>query len=534
MPHYTEADIRAGAASRSVLAALVAGLTETQLRQLIVNVGAEQAGFAAAIEREVKLLPRVAPGSLTRLPLSHPSRWMSPLSVASCAVTSARPRQPAGVVSGATSTMTTTNIPSTPMRCSHRRSQIAENLLAADAAAGAAALLSAVIEEWHACLADLEDWMFEANEDSLAEAATAIDALLAESLLSQPLTETERRQWRARIDDWAEDVLGLSITDKALETWWDYPPLVAAMQGNITESGAWEGEAPDCAEELAQARLRILERQGRIAEYLNLAQAEGQLVLYLTKLVEIGEIERAVAEAIAYLGAPPEVLAVATTLADHGHPREALAVAAHGLDLDYPHGKEALAHWIAPLAEAQGDGALALRAAKTAFFVTLTLADYQVAERAAGAAWPAIKRELLDHLQQASYAHYAVDIYLYEQMLVEAMAAVGDSAYAPNLGRVVEATRADYPDWGIQRCKTQAERIMNEGKAKYYDAAVDWLRRARDIYAQHKRLAEWRPYLDALLDTHARKYKLVPMLKTLRSERAVVSSCRSATRSRIS
>ena len=41
---------------------------------------------------------------------------------------------------------------------------------------------------------------------------------------------------------------------------------------------------------------------------------------------------------------------------------------------------------------------------------------------------------------------------------------------------------------------------MNEGKAKYYDSAVGWVRIARDIYLQHARGAEWRAYLNSLLE----------------------------------
>jgi uncharacterized Zn finger protein len=54
---------------------------------------------------------------------------------------------------------------------------------------------------------------------------------------------------------------------------------------------------------------------------------------------------------------------------------------------------------------------------------------------------------------------------------------------------------------------------MNAGKANAYDTAVGWLRIAHDIYLQHGRGAEWRAYLNGLLETHGRKYKLVPMLR---------------------
>ena len=89
-------------------------------------------------------------------------------------------------------------------------------------------------------------------------------------------------------------------------------------------------------------------------------------------------------------------------------------------------------------------------------------------------------------------------------MLAEAMAVVDGSYWSGDLDRVIQATRAEFPDWGIGKCKQRAEGIMNEGKAKYYDSAVGWVRTARDIYLQHGRRAEWQAYLNGLLETHAR------------------------------
>ena len=96
------------------------------------------------------------------------------------------------------------------------------------------------------------------------------------------------------------------------------------------------------------------------------------------------------------------------------------------------------------------------------------------------------------------------------------MAVVDGSYYSGDLNQVIQATRAEFPDWGIGKCQRQAESIMNTGNAKHYDTAVAWLRIARDIYLQHGRGAEWQAYLAGLLETHGRKYKLVPMLRGIR------------------
>lgn len=57
---------------------------------------------------------------------------------------------------------------------------------------------------------------------------------------------------------------------------------------------------------------------------------------------------------------------------------------------------------------------------------------------------------------------------------------------------------------------------MDEGRSKDYETAVSWLRIAHEIYQQHQRQQEWQTYLDKLLATHRRKYKLVPMLQNIR------------------
>ncbi|MFO7680852.1 MAG: hypothetical protein R6X34_12450 [Chloroflexota bacterium] len=66
------------------------------------------------------------------------------------------------------------------------------------------------------------------------------------------------------------------------------------------------------------------------------------------------------------------------------------------------------------------------------------------------------------------------------------------------------------------KCQRKAEAIMDAGKAGDYETAIVWLRSAREIYQQHNRLPEWQRYLDTVLETHHRKYKLVPLLRAIR------------------
>jgi hypothetical protein len=59
----------------------------------------------------------------------------------------------------------------------------------------------------------------------------------------------------------------------AAEQGWDYPPLVQVLQGEITERGAWEKEAPSYADALTIARLNVLERQARSGRSQGLGRA---------------------------------------------------------------------------------------------------------------------------------------------------------------------------------------------------------------------------------------------------------------------
>ncbi|NJP10171.1 MAG: hypothetical protein HC866_12395 [Leptolyngbyaceae cyanobacterium RU_5_1] len=54
---------------------------------------------------------------------------------------------------------------------------------------------------------------------------------------------------------------------------------------------------------------------------------------------------------------------------------------------------------------------------------------------------------------------------------------------------------------------------MDEGKAQYYYYAVNWLRKVRAAQLQLGQSENWKRYRKTLLQTHARKRKLVSMLQ---------------------
>jgi len=513
------------------VASLLAGLGEAELRQIVLTVAQAEPGFADAIEREVNLLRRTRAEAVTPAggaPAVDAAAARRDLRRSFRLATQGGDR---GHRHGYYDYDEGGYIDADAILQPHLAA--ARAFLAGGHPAAAAELLAAIVDEWGECVTDLEEWVYDASEESIGQAAESLDFLLAECLLSQPLSPAERRGWEKRLDAWAEGAMRLAITELALETWWDDPWLQAALQGQIAGPVS-ETAADDLAEEIEEDSeeddeeddeqydvqvltpvwLSILERAGRTHEFLNLALAAGEIVPYLLKLIAIGAVEQAVAAALARPLNAAASLSVAKALAEQQRRPEALAVAAHGLAAPTFHATGELAAWLAPLAEQAGERELALRAARIAFLNRLTLADYQVVERMAGSSWPAVKGELLAALKTARSSQ-VMNIYLYEQMLPEAMALVDNRSYYGDLAPVVAATGKDYPDWAIRQCKRHAEPIMNEGKSVAYADAAAWLGRAREIYAQHGRLAEWEPYLEGLLATHGRKYKLVPLLRAL-------------------
>jgi uncharacterized Zn finger protein len=368
----------------------------------------------------------------------------------------------------------------------------------------------------------VEGWFY--LDDSDGYAGGFFDELgraWTEAALVADLSPEERRQWADKLTQWQEKVGGYGVDEAfdaaqaAFVQGWDYPPLQRVLQGEITGQGAWELEAPWYADDLALARLKVLEQEERYQEYLYLAQAEGQLGQYVVMLARLGRVQEAVDEGLRYLSTPGEILALAKALREQEELAAALHVAEHSLTLDGAKGT--LATWLCDLASGVGETERALEAARVAFRAAPSLSAYLRVRELAGGRWLDFKEELLDHLRRnrSFYSGDQVDIFLHEGLLDDAIAAVRSGAGYDQLERVMDAVVEYRPNWVIEAARQQAGRIIEAGKAKYYHHAVNWLDRARAGYRAAGREAEWQAYLREIRTRHGRKYKLMGMLEGL-------------------
>jgi uncharacterized Zn finger protein len=135
----------------------------------------------------------------------------------------------------------------------------------------------------------------------------------------------------------------------------------------------------------------------------------------------------------------------------------------------------------------------------------------------AGEEWPKLRIALLDRLRQIARSHPddAVDIFLHERSIDDAIAAIGGNGSDEATERVVEAAVETRPRWAIGTARQRAEAIMNASQSSRYHHAERWLLHAREAYRALGRLDEWNAYLQELLGKHRRKPRLRSILEAL-------------------
>jgi uncharacterized Zn finger protein len=381
---------------------------------------------------------------------------------------------------------------------------------------GALAMLEAATDEY------VEEWVNLDDSDGYAgELFRDLGKLWAEVLLSTDLSQEERdgwvdmlTAWQGEIDDYGiDDAFDIAIA-AALSGWGDQ---LSRHIGVTDEGEAVEDEGTSFdAEELVQIKLRILERQGRLHEYLEMARAAGLTEAYTAMLVHLDRAQEAFAYGQTHLVTPAEALTLARALCEHGEREESLQIAEQGLALE---GRKAeLAVWLRDQAGAMGRQELALKAAEQAFYSQISLEHYRHAARLAGEQWETRKTALLEYARTAQTyeTQGKVDVFLHEGLIDDAIAAVEPYASHTMVGQVVDVAIKERPEWAIQACKKQAESIMDRGKAPYYHAAANWLAKAHQAYRVLGREEEWLAYFNELLKIHGRKYTLVPLLKAIK------------------
>lgn len=414
-----------------------------------------------------------------------------------------------------------TNYASIPTHLSPLVAQI-RACLDADDPQSALPLLEILTEEYNE--ARFEDDEFD---EGLASFFDELGRLWAEALLASDLTEEELSEWRDLLEDRSATAAdygyeGLKIALEAAREGWS-EPWIGKAQPDAQPTGLYTNE-------LLAIRLRILERRGRFQDALNLAEATGMHGEQALILLRLNRVAEAVEVGRQRFSAAKDAFALAQALHERGDLEHALEIGERGLNLggDEPvvYGQETtrarLAAWLVDLAAGQGRLDLALRAGVEALREAPNLALYQRLAELAGENWLPLRTQILEALRASKnwMASRRIDIFLYEGLIDDAIAALGPYASDENLARVMEAATASRPEWVIAMATSRAEEIMDAGKSQSYDVAIEWLRRARAAFRADGRLQEWQGYVQSLRAKHGRKYKLMGLLDRFERERS--------------
>jgi tetratricopeptide (TPR) repeat protein len=187
----------------------------------------------------------------------------------------------------------------------------------------------------------------------------------------------------------------LDVVFSALRYGWDASP-----DGDVRADEEENDENEDDGDEgvwmafyaLQQARLNVLERQGRLDEFLQLAQ-RADAHRYVLKLLQLGRMDEAIS-ASQKLTSASAILDIAQKLRAAGRLEAAINLAERGLEPG-GHFIYELANWLAPLEETQGRNDMALVAYRTAYDAQPAINLYRHIKRLSGSDWENLRLALI-------------------------------------------------------------------------------------------------------------------------------------------
>lgn len=367
---------------------------------------------------------------------------------------------------------------------------------------------------------------------------------LAEAILSLDLSVLERKKLADKLTqlvNYASEYGmegNLDIAIQAAQSGWNTPsPDAGARRPADHESEAddeWIDEVEDyewdddesygdqgwgwpivsAFGDLTEAKLNVLDRQGRAEDYLVLCQQAGRHLRYALKLCDLKRVTEAVKYAKKHLQMADEAQQMAKRLHEMRHVSEALEVGECGLKLQRP--KASLGAWLGPVEEAQGRIQQALAAWLAAFPEEPSLETYKTLKRLGASRWKKLRLEVMQKLRKSHDKQALAEVLLFEEEWDEAIkVAEGRDVWYPIIETVADGVLSDRPEWVAQISLKHAERLMAEAKSKNYPLAAEWLKRAKKAYSQLGQSREWATYLRETKEKYSRRPSLQAQLQQL-------------------
>lgn len=274
-----------------------------------------------------------------------------------------------------------------------------------------------------------------------------------------------------------------------------------------------EGKESDVESRRASLRQMALElRRESLSdeEYLELARSLGQGDVVLDRLLEVGRVDEAMAEAEGKLGP----LQLASLLKSHGFVEQAIMEATAGLRGPAPEGA---LEWLLEHAESVGDTERIIEYSMKLFQLTHWERHFFRTKELAqqGRIWAELRDEMLKHLSARGVSDAVrVKVYLSEGMLQEALASLKQSRGGVDVElrlRLADACEADRPEETIRLLRKTIDEWVPAGRN--YEEAAALMKRLRCIYDRLDLLEEWSDYYSSTRKKHNRRYHFISALK---------------------
>lgn len=364
---------------------------------------------------------------------------------------------------------------------------------------------------------------------------------LAEAILSLDLSAVERTKLADKLTKLIDYAAGYGMDDnlhiaiQAVKHGWDDLPSGATPKRQATyedeyedewEDDEWDDEEDehDAGErgwpgspplgDLTEAKLNVLNRQGRTDEYLALCQKANRHLRYALKLCELKRVPEAMKYAKKHLESADEAKQMAEQLRASKHIDEALEIGERGLKLKGS--KVILGEWLGPVEEAQGRNKQALEAWLAAFPENPSLEKYKTIKQLAESKWAKLRDEVIQQLRKGYNKQVLAEVFLFEEDWDEAIkVAEGREVWYPVVEAVADGVMEHRPEWVARASVKHAERLMVEPKSKNYPFAAGWLKRAKKAYQHLGQTPEWKSYLQKLKEKYSRRPALMSQLERL-------------------
>lgn len=367
---------------------------------------------------------------------------------------------------------------------------------------------------------------------------------LAEAILSLELSQVERAKLTGRLEKLIKDASdygmegNLHIAVQAAQYGWDdIPTETGAFRKTgskvdgadewedwdedgdrdgeeVYEGQGWDWSAAAGLGDLTEAKLNVLDRQGRTEEYLAMCKKEKRHLRYTLKLCDLKQVTEAVKYAKKHLASADETWRVAQRLRESRRVTEAIEVGEHGLKLKGS--KVNLGEWLGPVEEAQGRTKQALAAALAAFPEHPSLESYKTIKRLAESRWARLRPEVMAKLRKSHDKQVLAEVLLFEEEWDESIkVAEGREVWYPVVETVADGVLSHRAGWVARMSLKQAERLMAEVKSKNYPMAAAWLKRAKQAYKLLGQTDEWKKYLEKTKEKYQRRPALQKQLARL-------------------